>query len=144
MAKILELSSVATITKCTSIHGNEQSVNNDSTPTRTALDEFSEAYGFRLSPRLDETQRYLALELLYRYKSVFARTFTEIRQCKGEPLKLDLHTNRKMFKRQYRLSKADKEKVARQIKEMEDADVIERSSSAFYDSPTYLVAKKWQ
>ena len=71
---------------------------------RADLDGFHAAYGFKLSPQLDEAQRYEALELLYRYKTVFARDMTEIQLCKGEPLKLDLHSNRKMFKRQYRLS----------------------------------------
>jgi len=55
------------------------------------LDSFHAAYSFKLSPQLDEAQRYEALELLYRYKTVFARDMTEIQLCKGEPLKLDLH-----------------------------------------------------
>ena len=65
------------------------------------LDSFHTAYGFKLSPQLDEAQRYEVLELLYRYKTVFARDMTEIQLCEGEPLKLELHSYRKMFKRQY-------------------------------------------
>jgi len=71
---------------------------------RTVLDDFHKEYGFRLCPDLDEHKRYQVLEMLYRYKSVFARDMTEIEQCKGEPLKLELHMNRKMIKLQYRLS----------------------------------------
>jgi len=67
---------------------------------------------------------------------------TEINVCKGEPLKLELHTNRKMFKRQYRLSEPDKVDMDCQIQQMEKSGVIERSSSSYYDSPTYLVMKK--
>jgi len=74
--------------------------------------------------------------MLYRYKSVFARDLTEIKQCKAEPLKLE------SFKRQYRLSEADKLEMGKQIKQMEEAGVIERSSSPYYNSPTYLVLKK--
>ena len=99
-------------------------------------------YGFKLSPQLDEAQRYEALELLYRYKTVFARDMTEIQLCKGEPLKLDLHSNRKMFKRQYRLSEPDKVEVDRQIQQMEKAGIIEPSSTSYYNSPTHLVIKK--
>ena len=47
-----------------------------------------------------------------------------------------------MFKRQYRLSEPDKEEMYRQIKQMEDLGIIERSNSPYYNSPTYLVKKK--
>jgi len=113
-----------------------------STVNRSDLDSFHAAYGFKLSPQLDEAQRYEALELLYRYKTVFARDMTEIQLCKGEPLKLDLHSHRKMFKRQYRLSEPDKVEMDRQIQQMEKAGVIEPSSTSYYNSPTYLVMKK--
>ena len=109
---------------------------------RADLDSFHAAYGFKLSPQLDEAQRYEALELLYRYKTVFARDMTEIQLCKGELLKLDLHSNQKMFKRQYRLSEPDKVEMDRQIQQMETAGVIEPSSTSYYNSPTYLVMKK--
>jgi len=68
------------------------------------LDTFHKDYGFKLSPQLDDVQRYEILEMLHRYKCVFARDMMEINVCKGEPLKLELHTNRKMFKRQYHLT----------------------------------------
>jgi len=109
---------------------------------RADLDSFHAAYGFKLSPQLDEAQCYEALELLHRYKTVFARDMTEIQLCKGELLKLDLHSNRKMFKRQYRLSERDKIEMDRQIQQMEKAGVIEPSSTSYYNSPTYLVMKK--
>jgi len=46
------------------------------------LDNFQAEYGFELSPQLDEAQRYEILEMLLRYKSVFARDMTEIKLCK--------------------------------------------------------------
>ena len=100
------------------------------TVTCADLDSFHAAYGFKLSPQLDEVQRYEVLELLYRYKTVFARDMTEIQLCKGEPLKLDLHSDRKMFKRQYRLSEPDKVEMDRQIQQMETAGIIEPSSTS--------------
>jgi len=47
-----------------------------------------------------------------------------------------------MFRRQYRLNDADKVEVTRQIQAMQHANVIEPSDSSYYNSPTYLVAKK--
>jgi len=106
------------------------------------LDKFHKEYDFKLSPQLDDAQHYEVLEMLHRYKSVFARDMTEINVCKGEPLKLELHTNHKMFKRQYRLSEPDKVEMDRQIQQMEKSGIIEPSSSSYYNSPTYLVMKK--
>ena len=95
------------------------------------VDTFHKEYGFKLSPQLDDVQHYEILEMLHRYKCVFARDMTEINVCKGEPLKIELHTNRKMFKRQYRLSEPDKVEMDRQIQQMEKSGVIERSSSSY-------------
>ena len=67
---------------------------------------------------------------------------TEIQLCKDEPLKLELHSHRKMFKRQYRLSEPDKVEMDRQIQLMAKSGVIEPSSTSYYNSPTYLVMKK--
>jgi len=80
---------------------------------QTDLDRFHAEYGFKLSPQLDNAQRYQILEVLHCYKSVFACDMTEIQLCKGELLKLELHSNRKMFKRQYRLSEPDKVEMDR-------------------------------
>ena len=55
------------------------------------LDRFHAEYGFKLSPQLDDPQRYQILEMLHRYKSVFARDMTEIKLSKGEPMKVELH-----------------------------------------------------
>jgi len=141
LARILGLDSLAAISHCTVADAVEP-LTGLPTVCRVELDEFHKTYGFRLSPDLDEEKRYQALEILYRHKSVFARDLSEIKKCKAEPLKLELHTNRKMFKRQYRLSEPDKVEMGKQIKQMEDAGVIERSSSSYYNSPTYLVLKK--
>jgi len=78
--------------------------------SQTDLDSFHAEYGFKLSLQLDDMQRYQILEMLHRYKSVFARDMMEIKLSTGEPMKLELHSNRKMFKRQYRLSEPTKSK----------------------------------
>jgi len=52
----------------------------------------------------------------------------EIKLSKGEPMRVELHSNRKMFKHQYRLSEPDKVEMNRQIQQMETSGVIEPSS----------------
>jgi len=106
------------------------------------LDSFHAEYGFKLSLQLNDAQRYQILEMLHRYKSVFARDMTEIKLSTREPMKLELHSNHKRFKRQYRLSEPDKVEMDRQIRQIEKSGVIEPSSCSYYNSPTYLVMKK--
>jgi len=106
------------------------------------LDRFNTEYGFKLSLQLNDAQRYQILEMLHRYKSVFARNMTEIKLSKGEPMKVELHSNRKIFKRRYRLREPDKVKMNRQIQQMEKSEVIEPSNCSYYNSHTYLVMKK--
>jgi len=63
------------------------------------LEEFHKQYGFKICPTLTEDQRHELLKKLHAYKHVFARDVTEFKACKGPALKIDLHANRKMFKR---------------------------------------------
>jgi len=115
--------------------------NNARAVNQNDLDSFHAEYGFKLSPRLNNMQHYEILKMLHRYKSVFARDMTKIKLCKGELLKVELHSNRKMFKRQYHLSEPDKVEMDRQIRQMEKSGVIEPSSCSYYNSPTYLIMK---
>jgi len=110
--------------------------------SRAELDKFHKSFGFQISSSLDEAKKYEALQLLYRHKAVFARDVSKIKQCKAQPLTLELHTDRKCFKRQFRLNDEDKAEVTRQIKEMEDVGVIEPSDTPYYNSPIFLVWKK--
>jgi len=98
------------------------------------LDRFYAEYGFKLSPQLNDAQRYQIFEMLHRYKSAFACDMTEIKLSTGEPMKLELHSNCKMFKRQYRLSEPDKVEMDRQIRQMEKSGVIEPSNCSYYNS----------
>jgi len=121
IAKIVGLDKIiAPIGQCTKPEASDQQPVANVRMSRTKLDDFHKSYGFELCPDLDEERRYQVLEMLYRYKTVFARDLSEIKECKGEPLRLALHTDRKMFKRQFRLSEPDNVELARQIKQMED------------------------
>jgi len=140
LAKVLDFGKIASIQKCES--NGTDNIPSESKISRQDLDKFHREYGFKINPSLDEEKRYEALQLLYRYKHVFARSLLEIRECKGPALELELYSQQKSFKRQFRLNEADKEEVNRQITEMEQIGVIEPSSSAHYNSPIFLVNKK--
>lgn len=142
LAKIETFDSIASIQECKEADSLEIFNPTNIKPPRTVLDDFHKDYGFQISSSLDEDQRYEVLETLFRFKHVFARDVTEIKACNGPPLKINLHTDRKMVKRQFKLNETDKEEVLRQVKQMQDADVIERADSPWYNSPAFLVSKK--
>ena len=99
IAKILQKYHILSVEKVSNLPKmNSQEVNID-IPSRAELYEFQEKYGFNICPSLDENKCLQMLRLLYKYRSVFARDVTEIKACKGPPLKLDVHTNRKTFQR---------------------------------------------
>jgi len=141
LAKILGLDKIAAIQRCEDAPTLVEP-ELEPEPSRAELDKFHKSFGFQISSSLNEAQRYEALHLLYRHKAVFARDVTEIKQCKAPPLTLELHTDRKCFKRQFRLNEEDKAEITRQIKEMEDVGVIEPSDTPYYNSPIFLVWKK--
>ena len=66
-------------------------------PSLNDLIEFHKEHGNKIRPLLQEDQRHQILQMLHRYKHVFARDVTEIKACRGPPLKIDLHTHRKMI-----------------------------------------------
>ena len=91
---------------------------------------------------MTEEMRYEVLQTLYRYKTVFARDVSEIKLVKGPPLKIDLHTNSKMYKRQFRWSEEDKIEMTKQLKIMHQSDIIEPSDNPWYNAAVFMVFKK--
>jgi len=148
LRKGMMLARVERINTIASIHRYEVTKNIEVQPnkrpkqSRSQLQAFHRSYGFKIHPELTDTQRYELLQLLFDYKDVFARSLAEIRECKAPPLRIELHTPRKMFKRQFRLNVEDAKEVTRQIAEMEECDAIEPSDSAYYNSPVFLVKKR--
>ena len=110
--------------------------------SRTELDMFHKSYGFNLSPTLSEDMRYEVLETVYKYKMVFAKDVSEIKLAKGPPLRIDLYTYCKMYKRQFCLSDEDKVEMTKQLKVMHEADIIEPSECPWYNAPAFMVFKK--
>ena len=108
LAKIAHLDTIASIHECKKTETTELQELTEINVSETELDDIHKSYGSQINPTLPEDRRFEVLRVLYRYKSVFARDLTEIQECTGPPLKLDLHTDRKMFRRQYRLNDAEK------------------------------------
>ena len=73
------------------------------------LEEFHQEYGFKISPDLEPDKRRELLQLLYDYKEIFARSLTEIKRYPGYQLEIELLSNRKVFKRNYRFLPQDAE-----------------------------------
>jgi len=142
LAKIERINTIASIHKYEATKNIEAQPNQRPKQSRSQLEAFYKSYGFKIYPELTEVQRYELLQLLFDYKDVFARSLTEIREYKAPPLRIDLHTPRKMFKHQFRLNEEDAKEVTRQIAEMEECGVIEPSDSAYYNSPVFLVKKR--
>ena len=106
------------------------------------LEKFQSTYKFDINPDLTSEQRYELLNLLYKYKDVFAKDLLEIKACKNYEMDIPLRTNRKIYKRQYRLNQEDTAEADRQISQMLKAGIIEESQDMEYNSPYFLVAKK--
>lgn len=146
--RLAKIESFDTIASIDEFHETTELPSNDSTNEETQkmskneLDDFHRNYGFQLGPTLTDVQRYQILEVLYRHKHVFARDLSEVKECKGPPMEIELHTQRKCFRRQYRLSEEDTREADRQILEMESAGIIEPSNTPFWNSAIFLVRKK--
>ena len=106
------------------------------------LEKFKDEYNFAVGDKLEPNQRLQLLQLLFDYKDVFARSLREIQQYENYELELDLLSNRRCFKRQYRMTPEDAEIAQKQIDEMREAKLIEPSETIDYNSPLLLVSKK--
>jgi len=57
-------------------------------------------------------------------------------------MQIDLRTPQKMFRRQFRVSEDDKQKVTKQITEMEKFGIIEKTEIPWYTSSVLWLEKK--
>ena len=66
------------------------------------MEEFAKTYKFDLNPDLTGDQRYAVLNVMYQYKSVFARSLQDVKIFRGMQLDLDLKNPKaKSYTRQY-------------------------------------------
>ena len=63
---------------------------------------------------------------------------------KGYEHDIELLSNRRIFKRNYRLTPEDAAEAERQIQEMVKLGIVEETSDPHFNSPIFLVDKKWR
>jgi len=107
------------------------------------LEDFAKTYNFDMNPYLTSEQRLAVLNVMYQYKSVFARGLQDVKIFGGMQLDLDLkNPNVKSYTRQYPLSEADADEVDRQIQQMCEVGLVRVNSDCSWNSPVFVVAKK--
>jgi len=106
------------------------------------LETFAEDYGFTINKDLTNEQRRDLLQLLYDYKGSFARSLAEMKVYQGYEHDIELVSNRRIFKRNYRLTPEDASIAENQIKEMVDLGIVEETTDPYFNSPIFLVDKK--
>ena len=141
IAKVENLKTISSITRFEEPQGRVLETGGNRL-SKVELDKFHQDYGFKINPDLTEERRLELLQLLHDHKSVFACSLADLKPCKGYQLQIDVHSQRKMFRRQFRLSEEDKAEATRQILEMERAQIIEPSDTTEFNSAIFLVGKK--
>ena len=82
----------------------------------------------------------LKLNVLYHYRSTFARDLRDVKVYKGLELDLELRDPKaKSYTRQYR---ADTEEIDRQVKQLYDAGLLRKNDDCSWNSPVLCVGKK--
>ena len=142
LAKIENINTIASTERFNDLTEPVAKSHTEPSKSKVELDACHKSYMFKINPDLTETQRYQLLQVLYDYKEVFARNLSEIQKCRAAPMQIDLRTPQKMFRRQFRLSKEDKQRVAKQIAEMDKFGIIEETETPWYNSSVFVVRKK--
>jgi len=90
---------------------------------------------------LDENNRILILELIEKYKAIFAKNKYDVGRVKQEEAQIKLMENRYISKKPYRCTIPDQEEIDSQITNLLESGLIEETNSPFA-APVTLVYKK--
>ena len=112
------------------------------TDSKDVLDAFAKNYKLKINSQLDDHQRYQLLQVLYLNRNNFARDLSEMGTYPDYELRLEPVSNRRAFKRQYRLAQEDALECERQIQLLLKNQIIEPSTCVDFNSPLFLVGKK--
>ena len=124
-----------------SASNNVQGAPKNNAPSPEYLEQFAREYGFKISTELTAEQRMQLLTLLHKYKRTFARTFADIRGYKGEQLDIKTKPHRPFYTRQFKMTEPDRIEAQRQIDELKQHGLVEKSQSSLFNSPIFMVAK---
>jgi len=142
VALIKPLGTVVSCAPFQEVNESEIDENQQVTQSPEVLEKFVSEYKIKINPNLTTQQRLQMLQLLYDYRDVFARHLLEMSRYQRFQLDLETISNRKYYRRQYKLSEADEDEIERQIGEMLRADVIQPARDCYYNSPVFLVQKR--
>jgi len=115
------------------------------TPTHEELDKFVTSMGLNISSKASIEDRYKIAELLFEFQDLFKTSVKDIKQCNIPPFELQLRSNKGVYTRQYKLAPEDAEIIESQVKDMEQAKVIEPAigfQAQQYNSSVMLVPKR--
>jgi len=88
-------------------------------------------------------QRYKLLNVLYEFKDKFALEITDMKIHQNYTAHLELkEPGTTVRARQFPLSKQDAEEIDKQILQMEQMGLIEKSDDTTFNSPIFLIKKK--
>ena len=124
--RIAQIAPITTVASCTPMPAEGNIATTSEPQTRTPLnprstselEEFGTDYGFNINPELKPNQRAELLQLLFDYKSSFARDMSEMKTYPYYQHNLELLSNRRVFRRNYRYSPEDAQIAKKQIQDM--------------------------
>jgi len=113
------------------------------TQTPGILEAFAKKYKFQISSELTQEQRYKLLNVSYEFKDTFALEITDMKIHQNYTAHLELkEPGTTVRARQFPLSRQDAEEIDKQILQMEQMGLIEKSDDTTFNSPIFLIKKK--
>jgi len=144
--KIAKIQSLVTLASCSLVDDTKPPSSSHRTlihpQSAEQLEAFACDYEFDICSQLSSEERLELLQLLYDYKSAFARDLSELRRYPYYEHDVELIANKRVYKRNFTFSPQDAEIVENQIRQMLEIGVIEKSDSHEFNSPCFLVSKR--
>ena len=104
---------------------------------------FLKEYKITINPNLTPPQRLELMALIYSYKDIFARDFSDIKMYPNYELKLETRDHRSTsYTRQYKLRQVEIDEIDKQISKLESQGLITKSTDSSFNSPVFTVMKK--
>ena len=119
---------MATVCSCGPAAEEEQSLQKEIESVKyqasEVLDQFCTEFKFKINPEFASEQRYQLLQLLFENKDVFARILHAVMTYLGYQMSVELKSNRRMYRRQFKLSPEDSFEAERQIALMAESSIV--------------------
>ena len=110
--------------------------------SKSEQEAFVADYKFDINPELTESQREDLINLLYEFKSIFARNLSEIGCFKDYEVELETVPHRPYYISQYRIPEVQKQAAQDEIDQMVKAGLLISNDRSKYNSPYLILRKK--